>query len=129
MNPQDIAETAAKRLEAAWNAADGAAFAAPFAPDADFVNVRGELHSGSPAIATGHQQIFDTIYSGSTVSYEAFQARELDDRVVLAHVNATLNVPGGPLAGVHRALATVVLVRDGDEHRVASFHNTLVAAP
>lgn len=128
MNPKDISQTVINRLEAAWNAADGAAFAAPFAPDADFVNVRGELHSGGEAIAIGHQQIFDTIYAGSTVEYDVFHAREIDDRVIVAHLRATLQVPGGPLAGTHDALATVVLSRDGEEHRIASFHNTLVAA-
>ena len=127
MNPQDISQTIVKRLEAAWNAADGAAFGAEFAPDADFVNVRGDLHSGE-AIAIGHQQIFDTIYAGSTVAYEVFHAREVDDRVIVSHLHATLLVPGGPLAGTHNALATAVLVRDGDQHRVTAFHNTLVAA-
>ena len=129
MNPKDISQTIVKRLEAAWNAADGAAFGAEFAPDADFVNVRGELHSGTEAIAIGHQQIFDTIYAGSTVEYDVFQARPIDDRVIVAHLRATLKVPTGPLAGTHNALATAVLVRDGEEQRIASFHNTLVAAP
>ena len=127
MNPKDISQTIVGRLEAAWNAADGAAFGAEFAPDGDFVNVRGELHSGVDAIAIGHQQIFDTIYKGSTVEYDVFHAREVDG-VVVAHMNATLQVPGGPLAGTHNALATVVLSQDGEEHRIAAFHNTLVAA-
>jgi len=82
-----------KRLEDAWNAADGAAFGAPFAPDADFVNIRGDLHSGREEIAAGHQQIFDSIYAGSTVRYTVLQERELDNRVVLAHVGGTLNAP------------------------------------
>ena len=41
MEPTEIAETIVKRLEDAWNAGDGAAFGAPFAPDADFVDIRG----------------------------------------------------------------------------------------
>ncbi len=127
MNPQTTAETVVKRLESAWNAADGAAFAAAFADDADFVNVRGELHTGRPAIAAGHQAIFDTIYAGSTVRYRVRQARELDDGVILVHVDALLSVPAGPLAGEMPALASLVLIRDGDEHRVAAFHNTFVA--
>ena len=97
MNPEDISRTVIEQLESAWNAADGAAFGAPFAPDADFVTIRGELHSG-PAIAIGHQRIFDTIYAGSTVAYDLVQAREVDDRVTVAHVRGTLQVPGGPLA-------------------------------
>jgi uncharacterized protein (TIGR02246 family) len=128
MDPKSIAETVIKRLEDAWNAADGEAFAAPFAPDADFVNIRGDLHSGREAIAAGHQQIFDTIYQGSTVRYTLHQARELDDRVILAHINATLNAPTGPMAGDTNALASIVLVGDGDDHRIAAFHNTVVAS-
>jgi uncharacterized protein (TIGR02246 family) len=128
MNPTSTAETVIARLQDAWKAADGTAFAAPFAPDADFVNVRGEMHIGQPAIAAGHQQIFDTIYAGSTVRYTVRQARELDDRVILVHIDALLSVPAGPLAGEIPALASVVLVGDGDEYRVAAFHNTQVAA-
>ena len=127
MDPNTIAEPVIKRLENAWNAADGAAFAAPFAVDADFVNIRGELHSGAAAIAAGHQQIFDTIYAGSTLRYDVVKARELDGHLILAHVSATLNVPTGPLAGEHNSLASVVLVSDGGDQRVAAFHNTLVA--
>ena len=97
---------------------------APFAPDADFVNIRGDLHSGREEIAAGHLQIFDSIYAGSTVRYTVLQARELDNRVVLAHVGGTLNAPTGPLA----ALASVVLVGDGDEYRIAAPHNTVVAS-
>lgn len=81
MNPMDISQTVVQQLETAWNAADGAAFGAPFTPEASFVTVRGELHAGE-AIATGENS----------------------------------------------ALATIVLVRDGGHHRIAAFHNTLIAA-
>jgi uncharacterized protein (TIGR02246 family) len=128
MDPKSTAEAIVKQLEDAWNAADGAAFAAPFAPDADFVNVRGELHTGEQAIAAGHQGIFVTIYAGSTVRYEVRQARELTDGVILAHIDAVLNVPTGPLAGEIKALVSIVLVGNGDEQRVAAFHNTVVAS-
>ena len=46
MDPTTTATTLIECLQEAWNAADGAAFGAPFAPDADFVTIRGELHSG-----------------------------------------------------------------------------------
>jgi uncharacterized protein (TIGR02246 family) len=127
MEPKSTAETIVKQLEDAWNAADGAAFAEPFAPDADFVNIRGDYHSGREAIAAGHQGIFDSIYRGSEVRYSVIQARELDDDAILAHIDATLNVPSGPMAGEINALASIVLVGDGDEPRIAAFHNTVVA--
>ena len=48
--------------------------------------------------------------------------------MILVHIDAMLSVPAGPLAGEIPALASLVLVRDGDEYRIAAFHNTAVAA-
>ena len=81
MSPELIAadrgalEKIVGQLEAAWNAMDGAAFAAPFADDADFVNIRGEHHRGKPAIAAGHTAIFKSIYAGSSVALTCEAAR------------------------------------------------------
>jgi hypothetical protein len=75
-----------------------------------------------------HQQIFDTIYAGSTVRYSVLRARALDDRVILAHVLGKLNAPAGSLAGETEALAGVVLLGEGDDHRIAAFHNTMVGS-
>ena len=50
-------ENIVRQLEAAWNTMDGSAFAAPFAADADFVNIRGEHFRGRTAIAAGHAAI------------------------------------------------------------------------
>ena len=46
---------------------------------------------------------------------------------ILAVATATLDAPGGPLKGIHNARFTMVIVEQGDDWRVASFHNTLVA--
>ena len=127
MDAKSIVEPVIERLESAWNSADGAAYAAPFTPDADFVNIRGELHSGADNIGAGHQGIFNSIYKGSTVDYSVVKARELNDGEILAHVSGKLHVPEGPLAGDHEAIGTVVLVPEGGEHRIAAYHNTLVA--
>jgi len=115
------------RLERAWNAADGRAFGEPFAPDADFVDIRGEHHRGREAIAAGHQAIFDSIYEGSKVEYELTGAREISEGVILAHATGVLGVPSGPLAGKHGAVQTLVLVRGDAGWEVAAFHNTPVA--
>jgi hypothetical protein len=50
------------------------------------------------------------------------------DGVVVAQARATLTAPTGPLASTNQSLATVVIL-DEAEHRVAAFHNTLVARP
>ena len=125
----DDAAALAARLENAWNSADSAGFAAAFADDADFVNVLGMHVRGREAIGHGHAEIFRTVYAGSTVRYRLDSARLLRPDVGLAHVAATLTVPAGPMAGAHRALYSMVLMRDGGEWRIASFHNTFIRDP
>ncbi|HEX6750155.1 MAG TPA: SgcJ/EcaC family oxidoreductase [Longimicrobium sp.] len=113
-------------LQDAWNAGDSAGFAAPFAGDADFVNIVGMHARGRDAIAAGHEHIFRTIYAGSRVEYRLKSARLLRADVALAHVDAKLHVPAGPAAGDMAALWSAVLTRDGGAWKIASFHNTLV---
>jgi uncharacterized protein (TIGR02246 family) len=114
-------------LERAWNEADGRAFGEPFAPDADFVTIRGEHLRGREAIAAGHQAIFDSIYKGSSTDFELTGARELSNGVILAHSTAVLRAPSGPLAGEHGAVQSLVLVRGGAGWEIVGFHNTLMA--
>ena len=124
---ETVANELIGRLEQAWNEADGRAFGEPFTAEADFVDIRGEHHRGKEAIAAGHQAIFDSIYEGSSAEYKLIQTRELSDDVILAHATAILRAPSGPLAGEHSAVQSLVLIRTGDEWKIASFHNTLVA--
>lgn len=130
MNETDRAEIehVVAQLEAAWNAGDGEAFAAPFAEDADFVNVRAEHFSGSAAVAQGHVHIFNSIYKGSRNHYSVRHARLLAADIALVHVDATLEIPAGPMAGTIRALFSAILERAGATWRVVSFHNTPVPA-
>lgn len=121
---QSIA-TIVATLETAWNNADGLAFAAPFASDADFVNVRAELHKGRAAIAEGHTFILRTIYAGSKNQYTIESVRMLHDAIALVHVRAVLDVPGGPLAGHQLALFSMVMRRSTSGWEIASFHNTM----
>ena len=127
-NPDTIASAFYSMLERAWNEADGAAFGAAFGADATFVDIRGVTHDGAAVIEAGHQAIFDSIYKDSTVHYILETARALNDDIILARGRATLDVPTGPMAGVHEAVNTIVLVRSDDDWRGAAFHNTLVTA-
>jgi uncharacterized protein (TIGR02246 family) len=116
-------------LEKAWNDGDGAAFASYFAEDADFVNVYGMHGLGRPAIARAHDMILRTIYAGSAMAFTTRSVRMLGDDVALVHIDAHLWVPQGPLEGQRRALPSMVVTRRGDAWKIASFHNTFVAAP
>lgn len=117
-------EALVARLEAAWNAVDADAFAAEFTADTDFVNVRGDYHSGREAVRQGHAAILAGIYAGSTIRYSLARVREIAPGVLVAHVDALLRVPAGPLAGEIAAIPSMVLVRDGAAWRIAAFHNT-----
>ena len=125
MNDHDILDAAFQELERAWNSGDGARFGEPFAADADFVDIRGERHRGQGAIAGGHQAILDTIYRGSTVHYAVVDHAVLADGCLLGTVDATLDVPDGPLAGRSRSAITAVMTRTGESWKIRSFHNTL----
>lgn len=116
------------RLEAAWKAMDGSAFAAPFAVDADFVNIRGEHVRGRPAIAAGHAAIFRTLYAGSTTQMTVEAARLLRPGVALVHAHSWLDAPQGPLAGRHGARFSMVLTKEPGGWEIVAFHNTLEAA-
>ena len=126
-NNERLVSEIVSNLERAWNAADGAGFAQPFAEDADFVNIRADHFHTRAVIAQGHQGIFDTIYKGSVVRYRLASVREISPKVLLAHVKATLKVPTGPMAGEMDALYSLVLVQNGNDWHIAAFHNTLVA--
>jgi uncharacterized protein (TIGR02246 family) len=120
-------ESIVARLEAAWNAMDGPAFAAAFATDADFVTIRGEHYRGRPAIAAGHSAIFRTIYSGSTNRCTIEAVRLLHPQVALVHVQSVLDTPQGPLAGRHAARFSLVLTKEPGGWEIAALHNTLEA--
>ena len=112
-----VAESIFGRLQDAWNAADGTAFGRPFAPQADFIDIRG----------AGHQAIFNSIYADSTIGYRIDAARPLGSDHLLVHATSTLDAPAGPLAGTNQSRISAVLVRNGEDWQITALHNTLVA--
>lgn len=130
LSPGDRAalEGLVRQMEDGWNAMDGAAFAAPFTEDADFVNVRGEHFRTHSAIAGGHAEIFGTIYAASVNEYSVESARLVRPDVALVHVHSRLDVPAGPLAGHHQARFSLLCTREAGGWQIAALHNTLQAA-
>ena len=58
---------------------------------------------------------------------ELVDARHVADDVIVATSRNTLDAPSGPLAGIHAATSTSVLVRVGETWQIAVTHNTLEA--
>jgi uncharacterized protein (TIGR02246 family) len=113
-------ESIVEQLEAAWNAMDGAAFAASFAHDADFVTIRGEHFRGRPAIAAGHTAIFRTIYAGSRNQCVVEGARLVRRDVALVHVHSLVEASHAPLLGRHAARFSLVLTKEPGGWEIAA---------
>ena len=116
---------AVKQLETGWNTHSGAAFAKPFADDADYVVINGRYIKGREAIAKGHQQIFDTIYKDTTIDLTVKEIRFLRPEVAVVHVEGTRNSPGSEQA---RAMMTLTMTKEKDGWKIAAFQNTSIAA-
>ncbi|HVF67585.1 MAG TPA: SgcJ/EcaC family oxidoreductase [Pyrinomonadaceae bacterium] len=113
-----------RQLEAGWNSKSGAAFAKPFAEDADYVIINGMQIKGRDAIAEGHQRIFDTYFKDSTLALSVKQARMLRADVAVVHVSAHMKA-GGQEAD---AVITMVMTKENGAWKIAAFQNTSVAA-
>src|SRR5438309_11754190 len=74
-----IVDEVIAELARAWNAGDGAAWAASFAEDAEFVDVLGRVQRGREVIGAEHQKLFDTIYRDSWLEYWQVDNRPLGD--------------------------------------------------
>ena len=114
-----------KQLETGWNTKSGAAFAKPFAEDADYVVINGMYIKGRAVIATAHQQIFDTIYKDTTLTLDVKQIRFLRSDVAVVHVSGHRDGPGKES---HGGMLTLVMTKEQQGWTIVAFQNTAVAA-
>ncbi len=113
------------KLNQAWNAADGGAFASQFTADADVININGTHFRGQPDLAKQMQLIFDTVFKGSKHSARTLEvARYLSEDTILAVSSAVIEVPRGPLAPEARSRQTIILVSGNDTWKIRHWHNT-----
>lgn len=114
-------------LEQAWNAADGTAFAAHFADDADFVHILGGYYTGRAAIEAGHRMIFGTIYKGSTVHYRVERVRFLRPDVALVFLRQHLQLFEDGQPRDLEARPTIVAERTDDKWQIVAMQNTRIS--
>jgi len=113
-----------QQVQNGWNAHDGKAFAAPFAPDADYVVVNGTKVKGREAIEKGHTAIFSTIYKGSHNVGTVKSIRFLRPDVAIVHVEWNLEFRAGGEMRKGHAMNTMVMTKDGGKWNIAAFQNT-----
>jgi uncharacterized protein (TIGR02246 family) len=114
------------QLEAAWNAADSASFAALFAENADFIHILGGYYTGSAAIEAGHRMIFGTIYKGSRVRYSVEKIRFLRPDVAIVFLRQFLQFREGGVASDLEARPTIIAEKADGSWRIAALQNTRI---
>ena len=82
---EDAIRAIHRRMIDAWNAGDGAAFAAPFTDGADFVVWDGTHLKERQQIASFTQRIFDTVVKGSRLEGEVEFVRFLSPVLAVMH--------------------------------------------
>lgn len=108
----------------AWNAGDGAAFAAPFSDTADFIAFEGTHLKGRRAIAAFHQERFDTELAGTRLEGEVKFVRFLQRRVAVMHARASTYLAGRAQTTPSReSMQLFVAVKRSAEWRVESLLN------
>ena len=118
-----------KQMESGWNAKSGAAYARPFAKDADFVVINGMHIQGHEAIEKNHQRIFDTVFKNTTVSLTVKHIRFLRPDVAVVHVSGQRDAPEAERKLVMDATMVMVMTKEGGQWKMASFQNTEVTGP
>src|SRR5262245_29465227 len=117
------------RLERSWNDGNGDAYAAAFTEDSDYVAFDGTRLRGRVANAGHHAQLFASVLRGSRLVFEpeATTFRHIGGGAVVMHTCGSVLLPWQRLvARSRRSIQTLVLVRERDQWRVASFHNTRI---
>ena len=118
---------AVKQLETGWNTKSGAAFAKPFAADADYVIINGNYIKGRAVIESSHQRIFDTIYKDTTLKLTVQMIRFLRPDVAVVHVKGQRGSSSSDL--IQDAMMTLFMTKEKQGWTIAAFQNTAIAQP
>jgi len=118
----------------AWNRHDARAWVAPFADDAEFVNVLGMLLQGKPEIEKRHDEIFRGIFARSRVVVTTRKVRLLGSAAALAETDYELRdydrLPPGIRAtepdGTLRTRLKYVWALTSDGWRILAAQNTAI---
>ena len=120
------------RQSAAWGAGDAGSFAADAQEGVLFTNVVGMFSIGRAPFIAQHEHIFSTIYKGSRME-QAIVAITLvrPDVAIVDTLTKLVDAPHRPpgielIDGAVRSRLEQVMVKEGSEWKVASFHNVAV---
>jgi uncharacterized protein (TIGR02246 family) len=119
----------------AWNRGDADAYSKNFAADGTFTNLSGMFFTGREAFRQRHEQIFKTVYRGTTKHEDIVSIRFVRPDVAIVETLQTVTgfqalLPGttADAKGRLRTRLLQVLVKDGGDWKIAAYHNVDVKA-
>jgi uncharacterized protein (TIGR02246 family) len=114
----------------AWDAGDGAAYAAAVSPDVSFTNLFGMVMYGAAPFAERHKQILATFYKGTTKHHAIKRIRFVTPDVAIVDIDNEVRgvkaMPAGivvPPDGIVRTQLMEVFVRRGGQWWIEAYHN------
>jgi uncharacterized protein (TIGR02246 family) len=115
-------------LAEAWNRHDGAAYAAAFTDDADYIAFDGTHVRGRRAIARLHRYLFENVLRGSRRVFEGSpRLRFLNPETAIAVIEGAVVMPWQRRSKrPRRSIQTYILVKRDDAWRVSAFHTSRV---
>ncbi|MVU79575.1 SgcJ/EcaC family oxidoreductase [Nocardia sp. ET3-3] len=112
------------RADGAWEAGDATAFAAVFAPDADYVTWFGQRLSGREAIDSAHAPLFAKYLKGTRTDGEITSVRFVTPDVALVHGRGAVVRGRKKRNRFNTKMVLYVVVRRDGDWSVAAFQNT-----
>jgi uncharacterized protein (TIGR02246 family) len=124
--PEDAVRDLMISLCEAWERGDGAAYAALFSEEAQYVTAPGDRLHGRKSIAESHQEIFNTIFKRTKLGRRYPSTfRSITSDVVLVESAGSVLFPGESESKIPpNGLLTLVVARQADDWRIVSFQNT-----
>jgi uncharacterized protein (TIGR02246 family) len=134
--PQIAIDKVLAREQSAWNAGDSISYANEFTDDADFINIRGQIFIGKPAVEQQHAKIFAGPFKGSTITIALRRFNQISDSAILVDTDQTVThfvgLPPGIVASSPGTLVThfkyLAIKQIDGSWKLASGQNT-VALP
>jgi uncharacterized protein (TIGR02246 family) len=121
--------------DAAWAGGDAVAYSRRITPDCVFTNIFGMVFAGHAGFEAQHARIFSTIYRGTMLRQTIGHLRFV--RPDVAVVNTTTRMTGvshwpaglQPQDGALVTRLLQILVKDGGEWKIESYHNVDAKTP
>jgi uncharacterized protein (TIGR02246 family) len=127
MEDEQLLRDLARKLQDAWNAADEAGFAGPFADDCTFIHIYGGQIDGRAAVQEAHRAILGGIYKDSRNQYTVRDIRFLRPNVAMVLLEAHLRFQEGGESREILARPTLVVVKQEDRWVIQLFQNTRIS--